>query len=102
MIVKMLFANLFPQLLGIFQFALLFLMTTPLETWTGSLQVIGWLLPMTTGAGLLRDLMARGKALDFGQFSLALLNGIGYLTLGILIFRFAEREAKRRGKLSGY
>lgn len=90
------------QLLGIFQFALLFLMTTPLETGTGSLQVVRWLLPMTTGAGLLRDLMARGKALDFGQFSLALLNGIGYLTLGILIFRFAEREAKRRGKLSGY
>lgn len=90
------------QLLGIFQFALLFLMTTPTETWAGSLQLVRWVLPMTAGAGLLRDLMARGKALDFGQFSLALLNGIGYLTIGILIFRFAERETKRRGKLSGY
>jgi ABC-2 type transport system permease protein len=90
------------QLLAIFQFALLFLMATPTETWTGSLQVVRWLLPMTAGAGLLRDLMARGKALDFAEFSLALLNGIGYFAVGLLIFRFAEREAKRRGKLSGY
>ena len=91
-----------PQLLGIFQFALLFLMATPTETWAGSLQVVRWLLPMTAGAGLLRDLMARGEALNLAQFSLALLNGIGYFTVGVLIFRFAEREAKRRGMLGGY
>jgi len=90
------------QLLGIFQFALLFLMATPTETWAGSLQVVRWLLPMTAGAGLLRDLMARGEALNLAQFSLALLNGIGYFTVGVLIFRFAEREAKRRGMLGGY
>jgi ABC-2 type transport system permease protein len=90
------------QLLGIFQFALLFLMATPTETWAGSLQVVRWLLPMTAGAGLLRDLMARGEALNLAQFSLALLNGIAYFTVGLLIFRFAEREAKRRGMLGGY
>jgi ABC-2 type transport system permease protein len=90
------------QLLGIFQFALLFLMATPTETWAGSLQVVRWLLPMTAGAGLLRDLMARGEALNLAQFSLALLNGIGYFTVGLLIFRFAERSAKRRGMLGGY
>lgn len=90
------------QLLGIVQFALLFLMATPTETWTGSLQLVRWLLPMTGGAGLLRDLMARGEALNINQLSLALLNGIVYFTLGLLIFRFAEREAKRRGMLGGY
>jgi ABC-2 type transport system permease protein len=90
------------QLLGIFQFALLFLMATPTETWTGSLQLVRWLLPMTAGAGLLRDLMARGEALNFAQLSWALLNGVGYFTIGLLIFRFAEREAKRRGMLGGY
>jgi ABC-2 type transport system permease protein len=90
------------QLLGIFQFALLFLMATPTETWQGSLRLARWLLPMTSGAGLLRDLMARGDALDLGQFGLALLNGIAYLAIGLLLFRFAEGEAKRRGKLSGY
>jgi len=39
--------------------------------------------------------MARGQALDPAQF--ALLNGTGYFALGLLIFRQAEREAKRRG-----
>ncbi len=90
------------QLLAIFQFALLFLMATPTETWAGSLQAVRWLLPMTGGAGLLRDMMARGEALDFAQFAQALLNGIGYFTVGLLIFCFAEREAKRRGLLGGY
>lgn len=90
------------QILGIFQFALLFLMATPTETWPGSLQVARWLLPMTAGAGLLRDVMARGEALNLAGFTLALLNGIGYFTVGLMIFRFAEREAKRRGMLGGY
>ena len=90
------------QILGIFQFALLFLMATPTETWPGSLQVARWLLPMTSGAGLLRDVMARGEALNLAGFTLALLNGIGYFTVGLMIFGFAEREAKRRGLLGGY
>lgn len=90
------------QILGIFQFALLFLMATPTETWPGSLQVARWLLPMTSGAGLLRDVMARGEALNVAGFTLALLNGIGYFTAGLMIFHFAEREAKRRGMLGGY
>ena len=90
------------QLIGIIQFGLLFLIATPTETWAGSLQVFRWLLPMTAGAGLLRDLMARGEALNLAQFGLALLNGIGYFTVGLLVFRFAERQAKRRGMLGGY
>lgn len=90
------------QLLGIVQFALLFLMATPTETWTGSLQLLRWLLPMTAGAGLLRDLMARGEQLNLTQFGLALLNGVVYFTFGLLIFRFTENEAKRRGVLGGY
>ena len=90
------------QLLGIFQFALLFLMTAPTETWAGPLQVLGLLLPMTPGAGILRSLMARGQALDPAQFALALFNGAGYFALGLLLFGWAEREAKRRGILSGY
>jgi len=55
---------------------------------------------MTPGVGLLRELMARGQALDPAQFALTL-NGM-YFALGLLIFRQAEREAKRRGILSGY
>ncbi len=57
---------------------------------------------MAPGAGLLRDLMARGQMLNPVQFTLALLNGLAYLTLGLFLFRRAERETKRRGRLGGY
>lgn len=90
------------QLLSVFQFALLFLFTAPVETWTGRWQWFGWLLPMTPGAGLLRDVMARGASLDLGRLAIALLNGGIYFAVGIALFKFAERETKRRGKLGGY
>jgi ABC-2 type transport system permease protein len=90
------------QLLGIFQFALLFVLTVPVESWISSIRWLGWLLPMTPGAGLLRELMARGQGFDWQLFAIALLNGIAYFTLGLFLFRYAEREAKHRGKLSGY
>jgi ABC-2 type transport system permease protein len=90
------------QLLSIFQFALLFLFTVPVETWTGLPRVLGYLLPMTPGAGLLREVMARGGALDGETLAIAALNGLGYLAVGLGLFRLAERETKRRGKLGGY
>lgn len=90
------------QLLGIFQFALLFVLTVPVESWVGGTRWLGWLLPMTPGAGLLRELMARGQGLDWQLFAIALLNGGSYFILGLYLFRYAEREAKHRGKLSGY
>lgn len=90
------------QLFGIFQFALLSLLTVPTETWTGSLRVVGWLLPMMPGAGLLRDLMARGQILDPIALAIAFLNGAAYFTLGLCLFSWAERETKRRGRLGGY
>lgn len=89
------------QLLGLLQFPLLFLLAVPIETW-GSLQGLGLLLPMILGADELRDLMARNQSLDLSQFALALLNGVGYFALGLLLFNWAEREAKRRGILGGY
>lgn len=90
------------QLLGLIQFALLFLLAVPGETWKGPLKVLGLLLPMRLGADGLRDLMALNQGLDISQFALALLNGVGYFALGLLVFTWAEREAKRRGILSGY
>lgn len=90
------------QLMGIFPFALWFLLTTPTETWTGPPQLLGQFLPLTPGAGLLRDLMVRGESLDLTRLALAFLNGAAYFAIGLLIFRLAEREAKRRGMLSGY
>jgi ABC-2 type transport system permease protein len=90
------------QLIGIFNFGLLFILTLPAETWTGWSRVVGYLLPMTPGAGLLRDLMARQQPLNSPLLGAAALNGLIYLAIGISLFRWAERETKRRGKLGGY
>jgi ABC-2 type transport system permease protein len=90
------------QLLSILQFGLLLLLAAPTETWTGALRYIGWLMPIAPGAGLLRDVMARGLPLDDMRMAVASLNGAFYFTLGILLFRWAERLTKRQGKLGGY
>ncbi|MBW4694729.1 MAG: ABC transporter permease [Lyngbya sp. HA4199-MV5] len=90
------------QVLGIFQFALLFLMSVPTEEWTGGMRVIGNLLPMSPGAGLLRDVMARQQSLNLSQLGIALVNGGVYFAIGLLLFRWAERQTKRRGNLSDY
>ncbi|NJN87351.1 MAG: ABC transporter permease [Leptolyngbyaceae cyanobacterium SL_7_1] len=90
------------QLLGICQFVFLFLLTVPVESWAGSFKFFAMLLPMVPGAGLLRDLMARDQTLNVGLWAIALVNGFVYLALGLLLFRYAERETKRQGKLAGY
>lgn len=90
------------QLLGLTQFALLFLLTVPSETWSGAMRIVRSLLPMTMGAGILRDLMARNLSLNVVEISLAFVNGLGYLIIGLILFRRAEVEAKRRGILGGY
>jgi ABC-2 type transport system permease protein len=90
------------RLLEIVNFALLLVLTLPIETWSGSARWLGLLLPMTPGAGLLRSLMARGEALDWGQWLLAMANGAVYFGLGIFTFQLAEQTAKAKGKLGGY
>ncbi|MBD2256766.1 ABC transporter permease [Pseudanabaena sp. FACHB-2040] len=90
------------QVLGVFQFALLFLIAAPTEEWSGTARWLAYGLPMLPSTGLLRDLMARGAALDWGVWGVAIANGLIYFFLGISLFRWAEREAKRRGILGGY
>ncbi|HEY9664875.1 MAG TPA: hypothetical protein V6C65_41070, partial [Allocoleopsis sp.] len=84
------------------QFAMLFVFTAPIETWTGGIRIFGYLLPMTAGVGLLRDVMARSEGLNLGLLLIAWINGICYLGLGMILFRWAERETKRRGRLGEY
>jgi len=90
------------QVLGLFQFVLLFLLAAPVETWKFPIQAMGWLLPMVSGAGLLRDLMARDLPLHFGELAIAFGNGIAYFTLGLVIFRFCEQQVKKQGKLGSF
>ncbi len=88
------------QLLVIFQFGLLFLLATPTEEWPAGVQLLGQFLPMTAGAGLLRDLMGREIALDYSRLGLALLVGMGYFALGLSLFSWAVDETKRRGQIA--
>ena len=90
------------QILGIFQFLLLFLLAAPFEEATGMMQQLRFLLPMIPSTGLLRDLMARDLGLNWLTFALALMNGVAYLAIGLFVFRWAEKVAKKRGSLSGY
>jgi ABC-2 type transport system permease protein len=88
--------------LNLFQFVLMFLIMTPFEQLAGGLRLAGYLLPMTTGAGQLRALLARGEAFDPGVFGLGLTGGLVYLAAGLWVFGRAVRTAKERGLLSGY
>lgn len=90
------------QILGIFQFLLLFLLAAPVEESTGILNQVRFLLPMIPSTGLLRDVMARDIGLDWFTYGLALLNGAAYLAIGLAAFSWAEKVAKNRGSLSGY
>jgi ABC-2 type transport system permease protein len=90
------------QLLGLFQFPLLFLLAVPTETWLTPFQGLRLLVPMSIGADVLREMMVGNQSLNISQFALALLNGIVYFALGLMVFQWAEHQAKQRGILSGY
>lgn len=90
------------QLLGFLPFGLVILLMVPSESWSGGVRWLGWVLPMSPGAGLLRDLMARNQGLEWGLLAIAGLNGLVYFAIGIILFQQAERVAKQRGQISGY
>jgi len=90
------------QILGFLPFGLFLAMLVPVETWSVPARYFGWMLPMTPGAGVLRELMARNQPLDWGQMAIAFLNGGLYFAIGFALFKQAERIAKQRGRLGGY
>jgi ABC-2 type transport system permease protein len=81
------------QVFAILQFSLLFVMTIPMQATSPVEQLIGALLPMGTGAQLLRDLIAQGQPLDLRMLSLATLNGLIYFAGGLFLFRRALHQA---------
>ncbi len=88
------------QVLPIFNFLLLFLLAAPTEEMGGG--AIIKVLPMLPSTALIRALMARNEPLDSMQMLIALINGLVYFGLGLLVFRWAEQQAKQRGILGGY
>lgn len=84
------------------QFALIALIMVPFESWQPTSANPAFLLPLVPSAALLRDLMARGEALDPFVFAMAVGNAVLFLGIGALLFRVAERAAKRQGLLATY
>jgi ABC-2 type transport system permease protein len=84
-----------------FVFALLFLIATPFENW-GLTGIFGSsILPIAPSAIALRLLMVQER-FDWLACSLAIANGVLYLTLGIMMFQWALHRAKQRGSVSSF
>lgn len=92
----------------LFQIAVLIFggVLVPLERMPGWMATIARFLPLTPGVDVLRKILLDGVSL--GQLSgngtlwWLLGSAAAYLALGIVIFRFCERIARRRGTLGQY
>jgi ABC-2 type transport system permease protein len=77
-----------------------------LERMPGWMATIARFLPLTPGVDVLRRILLEGASLGAlaGDGTLLWLvgNALAYLALGIVVFRWCERIAKRRGTLGQY
>ncbi|MBZ0186838.1 MAG: ABC transporter permease [Candidatus Obscuribacterales bacterium] len=85
----------------VIQFALLFGVMVPIETWSKGMGLLGSLLPISPGAASLRILLVSGQ-FDLLYAALALANGLVYLVAGMMLFGKMEARAKRRGMVGHY
>lgn len=60
------------------------------------------LLPLAPAARALRTCLIQGSALSGSQVAGLLLNGLTYFLIGIVVFRFGERFARKAGSLATY
>lgn len=78
----------------------------PLERMPGWMATIARFLPLTPGIDVLRktllDEISLGTLAGDGTLPWLVSNAAAYLVLGIVIFRWCERIAKRRGTLGQY
>lgn len=87
------------SLMGLSQFALMALVIVPFENWqTAAVNA----LPLVPSAIMLRDLMARGLALDPTLLGWCAINGFVYFLLGLMVFKWFEKQTKERGLLGTY
>lgn len=90
------------EMMRLFQFSLLALVILPVEQAHGVLYWLGMTLPVAPSAGQLRDLMARGEPFDTGFFAITLVNALGHFMIGVVLFLWADRVARKRGLLGQY
>jgi ABC-2 type transport system permease protein len=85
----------------VLQFALLFAVMIPVETWSGTALLAGSFLPVAPSAAALR-LMLVSEQVSWALCGLGLLNGIVYLAVGIVIFKRAQRYAQQKGTIAAF
>lgn len=90
------------QLLNLANFALLFVVMTPFEKTVPGLYPALSLLPMVPGAAGVRAVMVDGAAPGVLPVLVMLASGALWLTLGLYLFRRADRFVRARGLLSSY
>lgn len=89
-------------LVGVFNFVLLFVVMTPMETMGAGAKIGMAFMPLVEGVGMMRTMMAHGGAFDVVSFAVAVVNGIVWLAIGLAVFRSAENRSKRRGSIAGF
>jgi ABC-2 type transport system permease protein len=92
------------QLISLFLFALLFVVVAPFETFEGAAAVVGYLLPMSISAGLLRATMLQAPTVlpYFDLLMIAFINSIAYFCIGLFLLWHAIRRIKALGLLGGH
>ena len=60
------------------------------------------LLPFVAGSSLARDMVLDGGVFDLTSMIIIVLNSAVYLALGIVFFKYCERQAKRRNLIGQY
>jgi len=90
------------NLIQLSQFAMIFLVMTPVEDWQGNWRIATHFLPMMPGAGMIRALAINHAPFDAMQLLVSFINGLAYFLLGMYLFHLAERHAKLKGLLGGY
>ncbi len=88
------------------QIGLIFFMFAPFEQWTTGLQAglasLAMWFPMVPSVVLLREMMAYDIAFDHVLAIKAVLNGVGWVTLGTLLFHGMTNRAREKGIVGGY
>jgi len=84
----------------IFQFVFVAFLALPLDRFPWA-----QFLPLTMGGHLLRQVMVHGLRLwelPVGSLAVLILTGVGYLALGLTVFEWSAKVAKRKGLLGHY
>lgn len=86
-------------LIGMLQLVLIVIMILPFDTWSATAQAMGYLLPITSSAAQLKEMMV-GSVSALGMPHLySMLSALMYLVAGYLMFSSSVLRAKRLGNL---